>query len=96
MVIHDKKNQRFYIEKDQIFSTLSYRIVDDHTWDYYSTFVPPELRGRSIAKELVKFALDFADKNNISVIPSCWYVDLYQQRNPSTHDYQNDSGPKTW
>ena len=49
------------IEGNEAF--LEYRKLSPDTWEYTHTFVPTALRGQGIAKELVKFALDFARDN---------------------------------
>jgi len=46
------------------------------------TFVPAELRGRGIAEKLVRAALDYARLEQLRVVPSCSYVDLFIRRRP--------------
>ena len=83
---HDAGKHQFIAMIEGKPSTLSYRIIPgEKILDYYSTFVPPELRGRNIGQELVQFALEYAIENGYSVIPSCPFVQLYIDRHP---DYQ--------
>ena len=82
-ITHDEENQQFVVLIDDKLSTLKYSISSDgKTLDYYSTFVPPELRERHLGRDLVKFALDFALQNNYKVNPSCPFVSHYIHRHP--------------
>lgn len=46
------------------------------------TYVPPALRGRGIAEKIVRAGLEYARDHKFRVVPACWYVDTYIQRNP--------------
>jgi predicted GNAT family acetyltransferase len=75
---HDFEHHQFVTVIDGFTATLKYgEHPDQKTLDFYSTFVPPELRNRGIAGELVKYALDYAIKNGYLVIPSCSFVKAY-------------------
>jgi predicted GNAT family acetyltransferase len=50
------------------------RIVFTHT------FVPPALRGRGVAEQLVRTALEGAREAGWKVVPQCSYVALYIRR----------------
>ncbi len=79
-VLHDRTEHKFYITFPEGEAALSYSVVDDKTLDFYSTYVPPELRGGKIAQMLVKAGFDYAKANHYDVIPSCPYVKLYLER----------------
>jgi predicted GNAT family acetyltransferase len=80
-IIHDKVNHQFTAVVNDKVAVLKYSISPDRkTLDYYSTFVPPELRGRNIGQEIVKFALDYAEENGYQVIPSCPFVERFINR----------------
>lgn len=80
---HDKEAHQFFTIVDGKTSFLKYSMKpDENTLDYYSTFVPPELRGRNIGQALVKFGLDYAKDNHYKVIPSCPFVKVYLDRHP--------------
>jgi predicted GNAT family acetyltransferase len=53
---------------------VAYRMLDDHTIDYVTTFVPPALRLRGIGYRLVEHALAYAAEHGFTVVPSCWFV----------------------
>jgi predicted GNAT family acetyltransferase len=73
-VRHDTEGKRFFVAVDGDEVTLSYRDVDEHTVDFTSTFTPPALRGRGLARVVVDAALDWARAEDKTVIPSCSYV----------------------
>ncbi|MBI9073390.1 MAG: N-acetyltransferase [Melioribacteraceae bacterium] len=81
-VLHDKENNRFVYSVDNIEAQLKYHDLGNNTLEYYSTFVPNELRGQGIAGKLVKFAADYAKENGIKVVPTCSFVVKFYERNP--------------
>lgn len=80
-VTHDKKNHKFTITTDDLESYLSYKPEGKKIINFYSTYVPQELRGKGIAAILVEHGLQYAVKNKMHVIPSCSYVSTYIDRN---------------
>jgi predicted GNAT family acetyltransferase len=65
---------RFSLEVDGEVAYVTYSMLDDHTIDYTSTFVPPGLRLRGIGQRLVEHALTYAADRGLTVLPSCWFV----------------------
>ncbi len=47
----------------------------------YHTFTDPALRGKGLAAQVVRAALEFAKKNNLKVIPTCSYVQSFIAKN---------------
>ena len=84
-VKNDKENERFVAEVEGHKSYLSYLIINDKI-NLSSTFTPPELRGRGIAKIVVEHALKYARENNLKVIPTCSYVQAFVERNNNYKD----------
>jgi predicted GNAT family acetyltransferase len=82
LVQHDPAGQRFTLDRDGRVSYLLYRPTDDHTVDFVSTWVHPELRGHGIGARLVEHALRWAEEEGYRVIPSCWFVAEYVERTP--------------
>lgn len=80
-VIHDINNHQFKIESENGCAYLAYTQVDTKVMDIYSTYVPEALRGKNIAADLAAAAVDFAKQNNLTIIPTCSYVERYMQRN---------------
>jgi uncharacterized protein len=66
-------------------ATINYRQVDDHTVDFFSTLVPPQLRGRGLGTRLVREALDWAREHELRVIATCPFVEDVIERFP---DYE--------
>jgi predicted GNAT family acetyltransferase len=81
-IVHDPASRRFLHERDGKVSYLLYYQVDDTTVDFASTYTPPELRGRGIAARIVRRALEWADAEGLRVVPSCWFVAEYVEREP--------------
>jgi predicted GNAT family acetyltransferase len=51
--------------------------------DILSTYVPPAGRGQGVAGALVQTALRYARDEDYAVVPSCWYVRTWVDRNPA-------------
>lgn len=83
---HDKDSQRFLAAKDGKESVLKYKIIDDQTLDYFSTFVPEELRNQGIAAKITDYALNYAKENHYQIVASCPYVKNYITNHP---EYQS-------
>jgi hypothetical protein len=87
-VVHETGAQRFRAEVDGLQSTLAYTRIGPTqpgagvTLDLYSTFVPPELRGRGLAGDLARHALEFAAAEGFKVIPSCPFIRRYLDAHP--------------
>ena len=85
-VQHDPQAHRFQIPSAQGEARLTYRVVDADTLDFSSTYVEPGRRGRGLAAEVVRAALDHARREGKRVIPSCSYVRAYLLRHPEYAD----------
>lgn len=79
---HDQNNHRFFVEKNNEISELKYKKIDAHTLDYYSTFVPEDLRDQGIAAQITEYALNYAMNHHFKVKASCPYVAHYFDRHP--------------
>ncbi|MCG8466577.1 MAG: N-acetyltransferase [Xanthomonadales bacterium] len=73
-VRHDESAQAFVLTVDGEDVLLRYRRPDDSHIDYYSTFTPTSLRGRGLARLVVDAGLQYAEQEQLEVIPSCSYV----------------------
>lgn len=83
-IVHDQKQHRFETHIDGHCAYLVYADLGKQTLDFYRTFVPDSLRGLGIAAALTARALDFAQQEGYSVIPSCSYVDAYIKRHATS------------
>ena len=77
----NEKILRFEAAVDGGVAFLRYRIEGD-TMHLLYVEVPPESRGRSIAGELTRHVLRFAEQSGLKVIPVCSYVSSYLARHP--------------
>jgi predicted GNAT family acetyltransferase len=85
-VVHDTRDLRFRIELAAGTAELAYVPLSDSVLDLYSTWVPPEARGRRVADRLVRAALAHARERGLRVVPSCWYVRRWMEAHPEHAD----------
>lgn len=78
-IINDKQGSRFLLDVDGSEVYVLYA-EDKDTIDLYSTYTTPALRGKGLAANVVKFALEYAKENNLKVIPTCWYVKKFLEK----------------
>jgi predicted GNAT family acetyltransferase len=84
-VRHNASDRRYEAKVDGYLSVCEYeltggRMVLTHT------FVPPELRGRGIAEQLVRTALNDARAAGNKVVPACSYVARFIERHREFQD----------
>ena len=79
-VIHEKENERFVIYTEDKEAFVEYR-TDGKFINLYHTFTHPALRGKGLAAQVVRAALEFAKENNLKVIPTCSYVQSFIMQN---------------
>ena len=72
-VQHNEEKHEFYFDTPEGRATLTYERDGDRL-NFFHTFVPPALRDRGIAEEIVKAGFAYVAKNRLKVIPSCPYV----------------------
>ena len=82
---HDLAARRFEIVVDGHRSELDY-VVEEARVVFTHTFVPPELRGRGLAEQLVRPALAWARAENRRVVPACSYVAAFIARHAEFQD----------
>ncbi|MCJ7553009.1 MAG: N-acetyltransferase [Ignavibacteriaceae bacterium] len=84
-VINDKNENRFVLNVDGNEVYVLYA-ENKTTLELFSTYTPPAHRGKGFAEKVVRSAFDYAIKNNLSIIPTCWYVKKFVANNS---EYQN-------
>jgi len=79
-VIHEKENERFviYTEGNEVY--VEYTMTEKEI-NLYHTYTHPALRGKGLAAQVVRAALEFAKENNLKVIPTCSYVQAFIAKN---------------
>jgi len=84
-VIHEKENERFviYAEGNEVYVEYKKR---GNKIDLHHTYTHPALRGKGLAAQVVRAALEFAKENNLKVIPTCSYVQAFIAKNAEYKD----------
>lgn len=80
-VTHEPASQRFVAVIDGLEGVLDYRLTGD-TMTITHTNVPPSLRGRGIAGDITRFALETAREHGWKVVPVCPYVASFVTKHP--------------
>ncbi len=81
-----RENQKFYAKVDGKEARLKYKMKDDNVIDFKSTFVPDEARGKQIAAQIVEAGLDYARENDLTIIPTCPFVEKFIDSNEQFKD----------
>ena len=84
-VIHDIENERFVADINGDKAYAVYNLQGDII-NLNSTFTPPHLRGRGIAKTIMETVFKYARENNLKVHPICSYVKTFVSRNQEYAD----------
>jgi len=80
-VKHNEAEGQFEIALEKGPAVLQYNRTGD-TMRLLHTEVPEPMRGRGLANQLVRAALDYAHFNQLKVVPICPFVKLYLQKHP--------------
>lgn len=84
-VRHNPTAHRYEAVVDGFLSVCDYEVVEDRMI-FTHTLVPPELRGRGIAEQLVRTALADARTAGRKVVPACSYVAKFIERHREYQD----------
>jgi len=79
-ILHDEADSKFFIVIDGSEAYLRYIYINNNTIELIKTYVPPELRDRGLAGEIVRTGLNFAEEKKLKIIPSCSYVATFVKR----------------
>ena len=82
-VRHDGDQGRFVVEIAGAEAYMRYRRSGDETVDFLSTFVPPALRGRGLAEQIVRAGFAWAEAEGLTVVPRCSYVQRLARQDPA-------------
>lgn len=84
-VIHEKENERFviYVEGNEVYVEYSMR---NNEMNLHHTYTNPALRGKGLAAQVVRAALEFAKENKLKVVPTCSYVQSFIAKNDEYKD----------
>jgi predicted GNAT family acetyltransferase len=84
-VRHNADESRYEALVDGHLSVCEYEMLGSRM-AFTHTFVPPELRGRGIAEQLVRAALADARAAGRKVVPACSYVAKFIERHREYQD----------
>ncbi len=84
-VRHNPAALRFEAVVDGHLSVCEYEDVGDRRV-FTHTLVPPALRGRGVAEQLVRAALADARAAGLKVVPACSYVARFIDRHAESQD----------
>ncbi|MCI0712682.1 MAG: N-acetyltransferase [Chloroflexi bacterium] len=86
-VVHNEAAHRFEANLDGNIAHADYISGSGGTTLIFThTEVPEELEGRGIGGKLARFALEYAQANNLRVQPLCPFIRAYIERHP---EYQH-------
>jgi hypothetical protein len=82
---HNPEESRFETTVEGHLGIIDYKLESNRI-ALVHTGVPDEISGRGIASALVKFALEYARKHELRVLPYCPFVASYLKKNPAYLD----------
>lgn len=85
-ILHNKEKNRFELIVNDLTCYAEYKIRGNEIL-FTHTKVPHELEGKGLGSTLVKYALDYAFQNNLTIVPLCSFVRIYIERHP---EYQQN------
>lgn len=80
-VTDNPEQQRFELDTDEGPAVALYR-WDGDIMIIFHTEVPRDLRGKGIGETLVRGVLDEVRQRRLKVVPLCWFVREFVERNP--------------
>jgi uncharacterized protein len=83
---NNEHESRFETTIEGNVAFAEYDLEDPDRIVFTHTIVPDELSGRGIAGEIVKYALDHAREQKLTVVPQCSYVAAWIKRHPDYGD----------
>lgn len=86
-LIHDTESHKFYCIIEGLECYVEYMVSEDGSWDFFHTFVPLKLRGKSIARQIYDEITKYLDENDIKVRASCSYAEKYFNEESHTKYY---------
>lgn len=76
---------RFELDAPGATAVLTYKLADG-VMTLLHTETPPAARGRGLASQLVRGALDNARSRGLKVVPVCSFVSAYLAKHPEYRD----------
>ena len=73
MIVHDRERRQFRADLGRYHAVLMYARKRDHL-DFYHIYVPDPYRKTGLAGRLLRFAYEYALKENCRVIATCPFI----------------------
>lgn len=83
---NNESESQFETTVDGHTAIAAYDLEDPNRIVFTHTEVPEALSGRGIAGAIVKFGLDHAREQKLTVVPQCAYVAAFVKRHSEYHD----------
>lgn len=80
-VVNNVKKSRFEIQFDDDVAFAAYKL-GEAAITFTHTIVPEAYEGRGVGRKLAIHALDYAQDNNLKVIPLCPFISAYIRKHP--------------
>jgi predicted GNAT family acetyltransferase len=74
--------RQFELVTDGKLSIVAYQKVDDETLALTHTEVDPSLEGHGVGSKLVEGVLQYAEQNDLKIVPLCPFVGVFLKRHP--------------
>lgn len=72
--VQDKNSIVLKDENNNILAKLEFEEIEQGVYNIFHTYVSENLRGKGIAKELVKRAVNEIEKKNAKIVATCSYA----------------------
>lgn len=66
-----KERSKFFVELEGKQAKINFTLPQEGVIELVHTEVPEEFRGKGVAEEMAKAALQYSRENHLKVIPSC-------------------------
>jgi predicted GNAT family acetyltransferase len=83
---NNEEESQFEATVDGHVAVAAYDLEDPNRIVFTHTEVPDALSGRGIAGAIVKYGLDYAREQKLTVVPQCAYVAAYVKRHEEYRD----------
>jgi uncharacterized protein len=80
-VVRNEAKKRYEIDVDGVVAELVFH-REASRLDLLHTEVPDEFEGRGFGSRLVKAALDDAEREDLTIVPYCSFVQSWLERHP--------------
>jgi predicted GNAT family acetyltransferase len=85
-ITHNESQRRYELEIDGELAAIAEYTPSDGTLIFDHTYTEPAFRGRGLAAQVVRAALDDVRKGGHKIVPSCWFVAEFIDENPAYAD----------